>query len=243
MIGLGTIINTAAVIVGSGIGLGLKNGLPERLRETLTKSCGLSVIMIGIAGALEGMLDISGGAVSSTGSMMLVLSLVIGAFFGELINIEDKLDRFSEWLKKKANRKNDAKFVDGFVNASLVICIGAMAVVGSIQDGLSGDYSMLLAKSVLDFVIVMVFSSSFGIGVMFSALTVLVYQGLITVFAFAIHGILSEALIANMSYIGSVMIMAVGINLLFGKKINVGNLLPALLVPVVYEILQIWLPI
>ena len=243
MIGIGTIINTSAVILGSLIGLCIKKGLKDRVKQTIIKSCGLAIIIIGIAGSLEGMLVVSNGKISAGGSMLLVISLVLGGFVGEMINIERLLDRFGEWLKKKAHRQNDISFSEGFINASLVICTGAMAIVGSMKDGISGDYSMLLAKSVLDFIIVMIFASNSGIGVMFSAIPIFFYQGAITLAAFAIHGLVNETLICNMSYIGSVLIAAVGINLLFGKKINVGNLLPALVVPIIYQSLQLFLPI
>ena len=135
-------------------------------------------------------------------------------------------------------RENDSSFVDGFVTSSLVICVGAMAVVGSLEDGLYGDFSTIAAKSVLDCVIVMVFASTMGIGVMFSALPVFVYQGAITLFAKLLEPVMSETLIANLSFVGSVLIFCVGANLAFGKKFRTGNMLPALLVPVLYEIVR-----
>lgn len=237
MRGIGTIINTVAVILGSGIGLFLKNGLKQKMQDILMQTCGVAVIFIGVSGTLQGMLTITDGVVGTQGSMLLIFSLVIGGFIGQLLNIESFLDSIGDKLKKIANVKEDNRFVEGFVNTSLIICVGAMAIVGSIQDGLSGDYTMLAAKSVLDFVIVLVFASGYGIGVMFSALPIFIYQGGITLFAVIAGSFLGDELIANLSYIGSALIFCVGINIAFGKKFQVGNMLPAFFVPIVYEII------
>lgn len=240
MKGLGTIINVAAVIIGSGFGLLIKTGLKKRFQEILMQACGLATIFIGISGALTGMLFIDEtGVISSKNTMLLVCSLVIGGLIGELINIEKRLDHFGEKIKAMVHAQNDNSFVDGFVTASLVICVGAMAIVGSIQDGLTGDYSMLVAKALLDLIIVMVFASSLGVGVMFSALPLGIYQGAITFFAVLISPYLSDVLICDMSCVGSVLIFCVGYNIAFGKKIRVGNLLPAILVPVIYHFLPL----
>ena len=238
MRGMGTIVNVLAVIVGSGIGLGLRNGLPERLRTILTQACGLSVVFIGIAGAMAGMLSVADGALGTEGSILLVLSLVLGGLCGELLEIERRLDAMGEKLQKRFATGDDSNFVVGFVTASLVICVGAMAVVGSIKDGLEGDGSMLFAKSILDFVIVMVFSSTFGLGVMFSAVPLGIYQGGITLCAVFIEPYLTDAMISGMSFVGSVLICAVGLNLLRPGLVKVGNMLPALFVPVVWELIR-----
>ena len=237
MRGLGTIINTLAVIVGSGIGLLLKSGLKQKIQDILMQACGIAVIFIGAAGALQGMLVINEGKIETQGSMLLIFSLVIGGFIGEVLDIEKKLDGLGTKIKNAVKIKEDNRFVEGFVNASLIICVGAMAIVGSIQDGLTGDYSMLLAKSILDLIIVIIFASTHGIGVMFSAIAVFVYQGIFTVLASSIGQFLGEPLINNLSYIGSTLIFCVGVNLAFGKKIKIGNMLPALIVPVIYEII------
>lgn len=139
--------------------------------------------------------------------------------------------------------KNDGKFVDGFVNVSLIICVGAMAIVGSIQDGISGDYSMLAAKAVLDFVIVMIFASTYGLGVVFSAFLIFIYQGSITLLAALFGSFANEAVISDLSYVGSVLIFCVGVNVGFGKRIRVGNMLPALVIVVLYEVLSTMLPV
>ncbi len=237
MIGLGTLINTAAVIAGGLIGLCLKNGLKKQIQDILMQACGIATIFIGAAGALSKMLVMEEGQISVTGTMPLIISLVLGAVAGEWLNIEQKMDVLGEKIKKAVKAQNDNLFVEGFVNVSLIICIGAMAIVGSIQDGISGDCSMLMAKAVLDLVIVLIFTSTYGIGAVFSAVPILVYQGSITLLAAFFGSFISDALVNDLSYVGSVLIFCVGVNIAFGKKFRVGNLLPALLVVVVYHVL------
>lgn len=244
MKGLGTIVNTLAVIAGSGIGLLVKGGIKENLKDTLTKACGVATIFIGVSGTLSRMFSVAeDGSIQTYGTLLLILSLVIGGIIGELINIEKHMDRLGERIQTAVKRKNDSTFVEGFVSASLVICVGAMAIVGSLEDGLTGDHSMLFMKALLDFVIVLVMASAMGIGVMFSALPILVYQGLITLLAVFISPLISDALIVDLCLVGNVLIFGVGINLTFGKKLRVGNFLPALLVPVVWEILRNVIPL
>lgn len=237
MRGLGTIINSLAIIIGGGIGLLIKGGIPERVKQTLIQACGLASMFIGISGTISQMVTISDGKINFDGTLMIVCSLAIGAFIGELINIQDKLDIVGEKLKKIAHAENDNKFVEGFVTISLIVCIGAMAVMGSIQDGLSGDYSILLAKSILDAIIAVVFASSLGLGVLFGSVSIFFYQGLITLLAIFIAPYLTDAMVSGLSMVGSVLIFAVGINLLWERKIRVANMLPAILVPIVYEII------
>lgn len=238
MRGLGTIVNTLAVLLGGCLGLVFRRGINERLQESLQKACGLATIFIGIAGAMAEMLTYAEGEFSTTGTLLLVFALIIGALIGEWIDIERRLDTLGEKLKQLARRGNDNRFVDGFVSATLVICIGAMAVVGSLQDGITGDHATLFVKALLDFVIVMVFASSLGLGALFSAIPLAIYQGLITLFAVVIAPYMTDAMISGLSFVGSVLICGVGINLLFGKTVKVANLLPALLVPVVYILTQ-----
>lgn len=237
MKGLGTIINTAAVIAGSGIGMFLKNGMKQKMQDILMQTCGVAVIFIGAAGTLQGMITVVNGRIQTKGTMLLIFSLVIGGFIGQAIDIEKSLDIIGEKIKTIAKAKDDNQFVEGFVNSSLVICVGAMAIIGSIQDGLNGDYSMLAAKSILDFVIVLVFASTYGLGVMFSAIPIFVYQGGITLLTVLAGPFLGKMLIENLSYVGSALILCVGINIAFGKKFNVGNMLPALFIPAAYELI------
>ncbi len=238
MIGLGTIVNVAAIIVGGLIGLVFKGGLKERFREILMQACGLAVVFIGAAGAFEMIFSVEENGLSSNHTMLIVISLVLGGLLGELINIEKGLDRMGERLKGLVKAGNDNKFVDGFVTASLVFCIGAMAICGPIDEALTGDSTTLYIKSILDMIMVMVLASVYGVGALFSALAVGVYQGIFTVFGVFIADFMSDALISTLSGVGSVLIFAVGVNLLWPKKIRVGNLLPALLVPVIWEALQ-----
>lgn len=237
MFGLGTIINTIAVIVGGLLGLLLKNGIKSGVHNILMQACGVSTIFIGSTGVISKMLVIADGKIETTGTMLLIFSLVIGSFVGELLNIERKMDTAGEKIKQMVKRQNDTMFVDGFVNVSLIICVGAMAIVGSMQDGINGDYSMLAAKAVLDFVIVMIFASTHGIGSIFSALPLFIYQGAITVIAAIFGSFVSDGVINNLSLVGSALIFCVGVNLCFGKKIKVGNMLPALVVAALYSVL------
>jgi len=238
MIGLGTLLNTFGVIFGGAIGVLVRKGISQKMQDALMKACGVSVIVIGLAGTLQRMFVINENGIDTKGSMLLVMSLVIGSFIGELIDIESKMDSLGEKIKNRVGAKNDAGFVDGFVNTSLVICVGAMAIVGSIQDGITGDYSTLLIKAILDAVITAVFASTYGVGAVFSALIIFVYQGTITVLAHFAGTFIPESVIGDLSFVGSTLIMCVGINLIWGKTIKVGNMLPGLLVPVFYAVIM-----
>ena len=236
MIGLGTIVNTAAVIFGGVLGNLLKNGIADRFQKILMQSLGLATIFIGIGGVLKHMLVVENGSISTQGSILLIFSLVIGCLLGEWLNIESKMEKIGVKLKSLARVKSDNRFVDGFVNASLIICVGAMAIVGAMQDGLTGDSSMLIAKSLLDFVIVAVLTATYGIGAAFSAVPIFLYQGSITLIAFLFGAIISDGLIAELSFVGNALIFCVGVNLVREKTFRVANMLPALLIPVVVEV-------
>lgn len=232
MYGLGTIINTGAIAAGGLAGILFGRFLKENVQDTLSKCCGVSTLMIGVAGALEKMLTVENGAISSGGSMLLVLCLTVGGVIGELLNLEGAFECFGRWLKEKTGNAKDKGFVNAFVTASLTVCIGAMAIVGSIQDGLTGDYSVLATKAVLDFIIIMVMSCSLGPGAAFSAIPVAILQGSVTALAGLVRPVMTEAALNNLSLVGSVLIFCVGINLLWGKKIRVANLLPAIVLAV-----------
>ncbi|MBR1671523.1 MAG: DUF554 domain-containing protein [Fretibacterium sp.] len=233
MIGLGTIINTLAITAGGILGYLFGGLLSERHQDTLSKTCGVCVLFIGLGGALEKMLIIEGDAIHSGKSMLIVACLALGALIGELINIEGAFEAFGEWLKRKTGSAGDKKFVDGFVTASLTVCIGAMAIVGAIQDGILGDYSILATKSVLDLIIIMVMTCSFGKGCIFSAIPVACFQGGVTFLARLIRPIMTDAALSNLSLVGSILIFCVGLNLVWGKKISVGNLLPSIVIAVI----------
>ena len=234
---MGTIINVAAIILGGIIGRLFGRFLTERFQDTLKKVCGVSVLFIGIAGALEGMLSIQDNGVVSGKAMMIVVCLVLGAFLGELLNIEDGFERFGEWLKKKTGNVKEKMFVEGFVTASFTVCIGAMAIVGAIEDGIFGDYSILVTKSILDFIIIIVMTGTMGKGCAFSAIPVAILQGSVTLLATFIKPVMTDAALSNLSMIGSILIFCVGLNLVWGKKIRVANLLPAVVLAVVMAFL------
>lgn len=234
MPGLGTLINAAGIILGGVIGIFAGKKLSERMRNMLSSVMGLSVIFIGGAGVFQHMLVITESGIETKGSMMMIFSLVLGGIIGTLLKIEDNCERFGEWLKKKTGNGKDAKFVEGFVTASLTVCIGAMAIMGSIADGIHGDYSILTTKAILDFVIILVMAASLGIGCIFSAIPVVLLQGSVTLLARLLMQVMTDGAIANLSLVGSVLIFCVGINLTFGKKVAVGDLLPSVLFAVLF---------
>lgn len=231
---MGTIINVVAIFAAGTLGKVFGKLLSERYQDTLNKACGVSVLFIGIAGALEGMLAINDNQVVSGKSMLIVVCLALGALIGEVLNMEDGLEKFGEWLKHKSGNSKEKQFVEGFVSASLTVCIGAMAIVGAIQDGMFGDYSILATKSVLDFIIILIMTGSMGKGCVFSAIPVAILQGTFTVLAKFIKPIMTVEALANLSMIGSILIFCVGLNLVWGRKIRVANLLPAIVLAVVF---------
>jgi len=232
MPGTGTVINAAAIILGGLAGLLFGKFFSEKMQDALSKACGISVVFIGISGAMEGMLSVEGAAVASGKGMMITICLAGGALIGEWIGIEDLFERFGGWLKIKTGNGGDRNFVEGFVTASLTVCIGAMAVVGAIQDGLQGDFSILATKAILDFVIILVMTCSMGKGCLFSAIPVAVLQGGVTALARLVQPLMTQAALANLSMTGSVLIFCVGVNLVWGRRIRVANLLPALILAV-----------
>ena len=238
MYAIGTIINTAAIVIGGICGLLFGKLIRERHQDGLSKACGISVLFIGLAGALEGMMHLEGSSLVSGGTMLIIACLCLGALVGEIINIEGGFERFGSWLKVKTGSSGDQNFIEGFVNASFTVCIGAMAIVGAINDGIYGDYSILLTKSILDMIIIMIMTCSLGKGCIFSAIPVAILQGSVTVLAKLISPLLTKAALANLSLVGSILIFCVGINLVWGKKVRVANLLPA----IVFAVLFAYLP-
>ncbi|MDO4414621.1 MAG: DUF554 domain-containing protein [Erysipelotrichaceae bacterium] len=230
MIGTGTLINTAAIIAGGLIGLFSGNFLKDNYREILNKANAVAVIFIGISGAIGNMIHIEGESVRMEGSMMMIISLALGSLIGEFLDIDGHFIRFGEWLKLKSGNAKDASFVSSFVTASLTVCIGAMAIVGSIQDGLTGNYETLAMKAVLDFTIIMVMSASIGKGAVFSAIPVFILQGSVTLLAKLAAPLMSDGAIVNLSLVGSVLIFCVGVNLLKERTFRVANMLPAVII-------------
>lgn len=238
MIGLGTLINVACIIGGGLVGLVASSLVTERLQDALMKSCGACVMFVGIAGALEKMLTglvATDGtvALSTAGSMALVASMAIGTVLGEAADLDGRFEELGTWLRDKTGSSGDARFVDGFVTASLTVCIGAMAIVGSIQDGLTGDYSTLALKGVMDAIIVCAMAASMGKGCVFSALPVGVFQGCVTALATLLQPVMTEAALANLSLVGSVLIFCVGVNLIWPRTFKPANMLPAVVIAAV----------
>lgn len=239
MYGLGTLINVVAIIIGGIFGGLFGKLLKESHQDALSKACGVCVLFIGIAGALEGMLQVVDGKIVSGGSLLIIASLAIGGIVGELVDLEGLFERFGAWLKEKTGNSRDRRFVEAFVTASLTVCIGAMAVVGSIQDALQGDISILVTKAILDLIIIMVMTCSMGKGCVFSAVAVAIFQGSITALALLLKPLMTEAALGNISTVGSILIFCVGVNLVWGKKVRVANLLPALIVAVIWAFLPL----
>ena len=194
----------------------------------------LCILFVGIGVAVQEMMTVTADRLQSSGTMMIVISYAVGSLLGEWINLERRIEQFGSWLKVKTGNAREKRFVDGFVSASLTVCIGAMAVVGSIQDGISGNHSTLALKALLDMVIVCVMSASLGRGCLFSAIPVGILQGTVTLLARTVQPVMTEAALANLSLTGSILIFCVGVNLLWEKKLKVANMLPSILIAVVY---------
>lgn len=232
--GIGTLVNTGAIIAGGLAGYVFQRVLKENIQKTMMQAIGVAVIFIGISGALSHMLVISQGKLDTQGALMAAVSLALGALIGELIDIDGKFVRLGQWLRRKVGSNGDSLFVDGFVSASLTVCIGAMAIIGPLQDALSHDPTMLFTKALLDGVMIAIYTATFGMGAIFSALPVFVLQMSITILAVFINRFLTPAMSNGISMVGSMMIFCIGINLLLNTKIRVANMLPGILVVVLY---------
>jgi len=223
---LGTIVNTLAIIAGSLIGLIFRGGIPEKYSQTLMHAIGLAVILIGLKGALQ-----------TDALLVVIISLAIGSVIGEYLKIEDRLEWLGKQIGQRMSKKEDG-IAEGFVTTTLLFCVGAMAIVGSLESGLSGNHQTLYAKAILDGIASIVFASSLGIGVLFSAISVFLYQGLITLTATYIKPFLTPDVVSQMSAAGGLLIMAIGIGLLEIKKLRIGNMLPAIFIPLIYDMLK-----
>ncbi len=234
---MGTLLNVIGILAGGMAGLLFGRFLLPRYQETLMMATGTAVLFVGIGGAIRHMLVYSNGTFTLQGTVMMIVSLALGAVLGEWWNLAARLERFGEWLKKKTGNGSDRQFVHAFVTSSMTVCIGAMAVVGAIEDGIHGDPSILAAKAALDFLLILVMSVSLGKGCLFSAIPVALFQGSIMVLARALKPLLTARAVTNLSLVGSVLIFCVGVNLVFQKRIRVANLLPALLVAIAWAFL------
>ena len=219
----GTFVNAIAVIIGSSIGLLLKKGIPQRFSDSIMKAVALCVIYIGIDGCLQG-----------NNTLVAIISMAVGALIGELLRLDDGLNGLGKKLESKFSKNNteESSVAKGFVTASLLFCVGAMAIVGSLESGINGNHEILFSKSLLDFISSVIFSASMGIGVMLSAVFVFVYQGLITLLAQFVGPYLSDSVIAEMTCTGSILIIALGLNMLGVTKLKVMNYIPAVFLPI-----------
>lgn len=223
---LGTIVNTLSIIVGSLVGLLLRGGIPERFAKIIIHAIGLAVVLIGLRAAFE-----------TDAILVVILSLAIGSALGELLGIENRLEQLGHFIESRLSKESKG-VAKAFVSTSLLYCVGAMAIVGAMESGLTGNHQTLYAKSILDGIGSVLFASTLGIGVLFSAVSVFVYQGLITVSASCLKPFLLPEIVSQMSAVGGLLIMAIGIDLLEIKRIKVGNMLPAIFVPLVYQVLK-----
>ena len=221
---IGTIINTALILIGTALGLLLRRGIPERVRTALMSAMGLATVLIGLKGAM-----------GTSDTLCVILCLAFGGALGSALNLELRLEQFGNWIEKRLGKgQEQGSIAKGFVTATLVYCVGAMAIVGSISSALQGDHSTLIAKGIIDGLTAIVFTSTLGIGVGLSAFSVLIYQGLISILAMWVSPILTPQVITEMSAVGGLLIAAIGLNLIYDKHIPVGNLLPAIFFPIAY---------
>ena len=223
---VGVLVNVVAIIIGGSIGLLFKKGFNEKILKLILQGIGLSVIIIGISSAIK-----------TENLLLLVISLVLGGIIGGLLKIEDNLDKLGSSIEKKFSKSENGSFAEGFVMASLVYCVGAMAIVGSIEAGVSGNNETLYIKAILDGISAIVFTATLGYGVLFSGISVLIYQGSIVLLGVQLEPFLTDELINEISAVGGVLIMGIGITMLEIKKIHVGDLLPAVLIPILWYII------
>ncbi|MEQ8197244.1 MAG: DUF554 domain-containing protein [Clostridiaceae bacterium] len=224
---LGTVVNFTAILAGGLLGLFLKGGIPKKIIHTIMHAMALCVIYIGISGTLE-----------SNHMLLVVISLAIGSLLGEIIDIDQKLVSLGDFLESKFKKSSEDSLISqGFVTSSLLFCVGAMAVVGSLEGGLSGKHDILFTKSVIDGVTSIILSSTLGIGVLFSSVSVFIYQGIIVICSGSLQGILTTAIVTEMSAVGSLLILGLGLNMLKITNIKVANMLPGIIVPVIYGLI------
>lgn len=232
---MGTLVNGIAVTLGGLIGLLIRKGLPRRVEQTAMKLLGLAVFIIGVEGVITSMITVQKGKLSADGSLMLIASLVLGGAAGELWDVDGGLNRCGKRIEARFGKEGFAK---GFINASLIFCVGAMAIVGALNDGLSGNPEILFIKSALDFICAIILGSTLGFGVIFSFIPVVLYQGGITLLSVWIAPLVSDALLNALCMVGYAIVMCIGINFLEFTVIRTANLLPALVVPILWEALS-----
>ena len=233
--GIGVLANVLGIVGGGLLGLGCGRLISERFQKAIMMACAVAVIFLGLTGTVKEMLQIGAdGGVTLVGTNCMLASLIGGAVIGEAIDLEDRMERFGHWLQQKTGSGGDTRFVEGFVTASLTVCIGAMAVIGSINDRLLSDPSVLFAKTVIDAVIVMIMTSALGKGCIFSAISVGIFQGIIFLLAGFLEPIMTPAALKSLSAVGNILIFCVGTNLFGLPHVRIANLLPALVIAVVW---------
>lgn len=235
---MGTLINAALILLGGTIGLVFKKAVSKEMEYSIHKATGVAVLIIGICGVLSAMLKTNAdGSISSSGELILVVSLALGTFIGELLKLETRLNKGCKWIENKFKMSN---FATGFITSTMIYCIGAMAIVGAINDGLLGDSSTLVTKGIIDGITSVVLAASLGYGVLFSAIPILIYQGGMTLLAGLLENVLVGELLSNICMVGYALVMCIGINFLYNsdKQIKTVNMLPALLVPVGYALIK-----
>lgn len=230
MPGLGTIVNVIAIVIGGVIGVCGGKLLNSKLTRVLTIACGAYVIYLGLSGVIEGALSTSEGQTVARNLIVIAASMLGGTVIGSAANIDGRINQFGIWLRDKTGNEGDRQFVEAFVSASLTVCVGAMAIIGSIEDGIAGDHSILFTKAMLDFIIILAMSASMGKGCSFSALPVGLLQGSVTLLAFFLAPLATAIALANISMVGAIPIGCVGINLVFNTRIKVANMLPAIVI-------------
>ena len=235
---MGTLINAALILLGGTIGLVFKKAVSKEMEYSIHKATGVAVLIIGICGVLSAMLKTNvDGSISSSGELILVVSLALGTFIGELLKLETRLNKGCKWIENKFKMSN---FATGFITSTMIYCIGAMAIVGAINDGLLGDSSTLVTKGIIDGITSVVLAASLGYGVLFSAIPILIYQGGMTLLAGLLENVLVGELLSNICMVGYALVMCIGINFLYNsdKQIKTVNMLPALLIPVGYALIK-----
>lgn len=225
---IAAIVNAVVVILGGLLGLALGGRLKEQHTKTIVAALGICTIVIGITSAID-----------TSNILIVIICLVLGTIAGELLQIEHRLDTLGDWLKSKVAKNGGGRFTEGFVTASLLFCVGSMAIMGSFDAGLRGDYNTIFAKSALDCVMAVTFAATMGVGVLFAGASVLVYQGALTLLASLVEPYLSTPVVVEMSAVGGVMLIGTGMNILglTKERIKIGNMLPAIVLPV------LWFPI
>ncbi len=238
MIGFGTIVNAGAIVAGGLLGLTVGSLISRRVQATLVSGMAVGTMFIGAGATFSKMLiSASGGSFETRGALMLVMSLAAGAVAGELVDIDGRFERFGEWLKRVSRNEKDKSFLDGFVTASLTFCIGAMAILGALEDGLRGDPSLLYLKATMDGIFTIALTASLGKGVLFSAIPILIFEGSITLASSLLRPVMTSDVLDAISLVGGVLIFCVGWNILWNeKKIRVANLLPSLVVAIVWTL-------